>query len=228
MGSIVRVSVVGLVVLTSAAGCGESKRHVSESGGTGAVSAGRAGRGSGGTSGASGGSGGTAGSATTVGGAAGGGTTGGGTSGGGTSGGGTAGAGSAGEVGASECGSHDDLGPRLWASTQGSLGALDGTVYDGPAIVEGSTESSLVLSLGAPDASAGGAAGDGGGSTMSTPLLHMTLRGLNPMPLLEPGTKLWLTKNPAVLPQGGFFPGPGWSISPSRSPRRNVAVRLCA
>ena len=115
-----------------------------------------------------------------------------------TTAGGVAGAtvgGTGGTSGSNSCGTHDQFGPRLAVRTIGSAG---GDPYDGPAIVEQSTSDKLVLYFVLPGAT-GGTDGTGpdSGLPASTQDIHATITGLDPMPILAPGAKLWLSKNPA-------------------------------
>jgi len=80
-----------------------------------------------------------------------------------------------------------------------------GDAYDGPALVERSTSDQLILyftPLLAP------------GDTSTTPA-HLKISGLDPMPILPRGAKLWLSKNPAGEPIAGFgyFSAEPWAIT---------------
>jgi hypothetical protein len=200
---------VGAVLVASATSCGRSNGSAPQTGGTagsasvagaagedqaqggdggvagtGGVSAGTTGGtsemagGTSGVAGTAGASGGVAGTAATA---------------------GTAGAGNAGAAGTGECGPRDVLPPSLWSGTLEPDGVVLEPSYDGPAIVERSTEMELLLSL-----------EQGSGDV---PTLHVSLSGLMPMPLLARGTKLWLAKNPLPDPPFSFVDAPAVSVS---------------
>jgi len=111
------------------------------------------------------------------------------------------------------CGTHDRFGPRLAVQTIGSAG---GDPYDGPAIVERSASDKLILYFVLPGATGStGGTGPDGGLPAGSQDIHATITGLDPMPLLAPGAKLWLSKNPAGNQESdvlmyGIAP---WSIS---------------
>jgi hypothetical protein len=196
-----RMSLLGAVLVASATGCGRSKSFAPETGGTAAVAGvagvagdGQAHGGDGGIAGATGGSAGTAGATSEVA--------------GGTSGiAGTAGAtngiggtaGTAGVAGTGECGLRDVVPPFLSSGTLEPDGVELEPLYDGPAIVERSTERELLLSI------------EQESGDVTT--LHVGLTGLTPMPLLARGTKLWLAKNPLPDPPFSFVDAPAVSVS---------------
>ena len=115
-----------------------------------------------------------------------------------TTAGGVAGAtvgGTGGTSGSNSCGTHDQFGPRLAVRTIGSAG---GDPYDGPAIVEGSTSQELRLYFVLTGATGGtGGTGPDGGLPVGNQEIHVSITGLDPMPLLASGAELWLSKNPA-------------------------------
>jgi hypothetical protein len=121
--------------------------------------------------------------------------------------------GTGGTSGANACGTHDRFGPSLAVYTIGSAG---GSPYDGPAIVEGSTNDELLLYFVLTGATGGtGGTGPDGGLPASNQAMHASIIGLDPMPLLPPGAKLWLSKDPAGKQETdvlmyGIAP---WSIS---------------
>lgn len=133
-----------------------------------------------------------------------------------TTAGGVAGAtvgGTGGTSGSSGCGTHDRFGPKLAVGTVGSAG---GDSYDGPAIVERSTSKELLLYFVLPGATGGtGGTGPDSGLPASTQDIHATITGLDPMPLLPPGAKLWLSKSPAGNQESGvlMYGIAPWSIS---------------
>jgi hypothetical protein len=101
--------------------------------------------------------------------------------------------GSAGEE-ANPCGPHDPLGPTL---TVNVLGTAGGSLYDGPAVVERSTEGELVLYYLPPPSPAPDGGGGGGAGMPPSPVgVHASLSGFRPMPLLPVGAQVWLSKNP--------------------------------
>ena len=95
------------------------------------------------------------------------------------------------------CGATATSSIKLESST---LGAKQGA-YDGPAIVERSTTTDLILYF-----QPGGGAGMG-----VTVASHATITRMDPMPIFPVGAKVWLTKNPAKEPIV-FNPSP-WSIA---------------
>ena len=104
---------------------------------------------------------------------------------------------------ASACGTYEQLGARLAVDTLGPRGG----VYDGPAIVERSTAEELILTFAFPTSTSGAA---------DTTAVHAKLSGLNPMPILPRGAKLWLSKNPA-----GNFP-----VAPPYNPPSSWALTV--
>jgi hypothetical protein len=159
----------GVLILSSAFGCGSSL--VGDPAGKGGAGAGPIG-GAGGTGGAGaiGGDGGTGG----------------------------AGAGAIGGAGGTAdpnvCGVRDAFGTHLRVSGADiSDGPRD--MYDGPAAVERSTNDDLLLAYTAPQTTgtdAGGADPDAAAQP-ATPLSHAVITGLEPMPLFPLGAKVWLS-----------------------------------
>jgi hypothetical protein len=82
---------------------------------------------------------------------------------------------------ASLCGDHGEDFPRLASSTVGS----GDRSYDGPAIVERSTPSELVLAF---------------GGNATAPPLHTSISGGGPLPVLPVGAMTWLDKSMAGDP----------------------------
>ncbi|HET6284430.1 MAG TPA: hypothetical protein VFH73_25965 [Polyangia bacterium] len=100
------------------------------------------------------------------------------------------------------CGAHGTFGPKLSVSTVGPRAGR----YEGPALVERSTATELVLTF-----------QPAGGGTANALPMHAKITELSPMPRLPIGAKVWLSKVPAgeAVSRGTFpFPPlPPWSIS---------------
>lgn len=107
------------------------------------------------------------------------------------------------EVGAGgRCGTHAGFGSQLEVST---LGPSEGGPFDGPAVVERSTSAdiSLYFEQLSPNDSA-------------AVVRRMKLTGLNPMPRLPVGSRVWLSKDRAgaatTLPPYQRTPGFAWTL----------------
>jgi len=92
--------------------------------------------------------------------------------------------------------------PRLGLGSIGSSPAA----YDGPAIVERSVGSELILAYDgpAPGGAGGGAAAAGGSGGAAGTLQHVRVSGLEMEPTFPPGARVWLSKGQD--PSGGFVP----------------------
>lgn len=100
------------------------------------------------------------------------------------------------DTGTKLCGDHGGLLPRLSSSTVG----IGTRPFDGPAIVERSVPTELVLAF--------------GGAPGTAPLFHSKFWGLQPLPVLPVGAKVWLTKSLAGDPPfRAFGVPPPWSFA---------------
>ena len=110
------------------------------------------------------------------------------------------------EGGGGICGNHAGYLPILGVDTIGPSG---GASYDGPAIVERSTKTELVIAF-SPAAMA--APQDGGAGT--PPPMHAVLNANAPMPGFPLGARVWLYKSTAGNPPSAPFSGPQpWTIA---------------
>lgn len=98
-----------------------------------------------------------------------------------------------GDAGSDLCGEHGDAGISPLLS---DLNYPMAGVYDGPAIVERSTRDELIIYFAASNSGVDAATGSGGSSPTEV-ATHLQVNGLKPDSLLVPGTKVWLTKEPA-------------------------------
>lgn len=103
---------------------------------------------------------------------------------------------------AGACGFHDGFGAKVYSYTPGPQGGR----YEGPALVERSTATELVLSF------------QPAGTTTGTSLpMHTKISNLGATPLFPIGAKVWLSKAPGGEPvSSGNFPFPPpqpWSIA---------------
>jgi hypothetical protein len=87
-------------------------------------------------------------------------------------------------------GQYGDTYPGLTASAALAPDSM-GATYDGPAVVERSTALDLVVAI-TLDPASGGA---GGASTTSAGTTHVSLTGLDPMPIMPLGSQVWLSGN---------------------------------
>ena len=105
------------------------------------------------------------------------------------------------EAGGNACSTPDVQIPGLRVDTIGPPGGT----YEGPAIVERSSATELVMAFTPTDARDAGA-------TSALPL-HARIHGLSPMPAFPLGARVWLSKSPAGDPPFSFFGPASWSIA---------------
>jgi hypothetical protein len=93
---------------------------------------------------------------------------------------------------------HASVDHQLTFTAQGLAST---PLYDGTAVVERSTADGLVLAYALP------------ASPTDGPPQHVTIGGLDPMPILPLGARVWLTKQDVPKLYNPFFEVPSWAIS---------------